>query len=125
VSPGSAAGAVGALLPLAAVDPEDGRIEALRRAPRGATAAELQVMFLTQLLRAMRRTVPEGDFLPRSPARTVYEGMFDRTLADALAARDPLGLVRALAEAPGLKIPDDPADTAVGNREAKSDRAQP
>jgi Rod binding domain-containing protein len=95
-----------AALPLA--DPDDGRIDALRRAPGGASraaATELQTVFLTQLLRAMRKTVPEDDLLPRSPERSVYEDQFDRTVAESLAARDPLGLVAHLAEGPGFKNP--------------------
>ncbi len=103
-------GALPALLP--APDPEQGRVEALRRLPesgaRRAAAAELQVVFLTQLLSAMRKTVPESEFLPRSPARTIYEGTFDRAVAEAMAARDPLGLVERLGNT--LKIPGHPAD---------------
>jgi Rod binding domain-containing protein len=63
---------------------------------RRAAAAQLQSVFLVQLLRAMRRTIPENDFLPRAPSRDVYEGLFDRAVADTLAAGDPLGLVRRL-----------------------------
>jgi Rod binding domain-containing protein len=120
---------IGGALPLASVlaldaaDPDAARIEALRRAPaagaRQAAAKELQTIFLTQLLRAMRKTVPESDFLPRSPARDVYEGMFDRSVAEAVAARDPLGMVRALGESPpGLKIRERPADKVVGQQKA-------
>ncbi len=91
-------------LPLPAVDPEAGRVETLRRmAPgdaRPAAARELEVTFLTQLLAAMRRAVPESDLLPRSEARNIYEGMFDRNVAEAMAARDPLGLLRQLQEEP-------------------------
>jgi Rod binding domain-containing protein len=86
---------------LAGAAAADARLEALRRGGeregRVAAAVELQALFLTELLRALRRTVPESDFLPRSPARDVYEGVFDRSVAEALAGRDPLGLVRILA----------------------------
>jgi Rod binding domain-containing protein len=113
-----------ALLP---VDADDGRLAALRRTPGGgrgpearrAAATELQVMFLTQLLRAMRKTVPENDFLPRSPARNVYEGAFDRSVAEAIAARDPLGLVRTLAGDSGLKLDENPADTVTGYQDGR------
>jgi Rod binding domain-containing protein len=96
---------------LALVDGDEGRIAALRRTPaddataRVAAAREIQVTFLTQLLRAMRRTVPESDLLPRSPARTIYEGAFDRSVAEAMARDDPLGLVERLAGPAG---PQDP-----------------
>ena len=56
-------------------------------------ARQLEVTFLTQLLQAMRKTVPESDFLPKSPERDVYNGAFDTAAAEALAAQDPLGIV--------------------------------
>lgn len=84
---------------------DDARLDALRRMPetaaRRAAATELQTIFMVQLLRAMRKTIPEDDFLPRSPARSVYEGAFDERVAATLAAKDPMGLVKALAGPPG------------------------
>ena len=102
----------GTLPPLPIADADQGRIEALRRMPPAkaarAAAQELQVVFMAQLLSAMRRTIPESDYLPRSPARNVYEGMFDHTVAEALAARDPFGLT--------LKISGRSADERVGDQ---------
>jgi len=93
--------------PVPLVDADQGRIDLLRRLPAAragsAAAGELQVLFMTQLLAAMRKTIPENDFLPKSPARSVYEGMFDRSVAEALAARDPLGLTAQLTKAAGTK----------------------
>lgn len=106
------------LPPLAPVDPDDARLAALRRAPAGgarqAAAREVEVLFMTQLVRAMRKTIPESDFLPRSPARDVLDGVFDRSLATTLAAGDPLGLVRTLG---ALKPGGVPADTVSGKPE--------
>ena len=103
---------------IASVGPDDARLAALRAAPpeqaRATAAKALEALFLSQLLAAMRRTVPENDFLPRAPSRTAYEGMFDGAVADAIAERDPLGLVGTLGDR--LKLRDDRADTAVGNR---------
>ena len=64
-------------------------------------ARQLEVTFLTQLLQAMRKTVPESDFLPKSPERDIYNGAFDTQAAEALAAQDPLGLVAAVTHGPG------------------------
>ncbi len=104
-------------VPLLPIDPGDGRLEAIRRAPGAAgpaaAARELEVVFVTELLQAMRRTVPEDDFLPRSPSRDVYDGLFDRAVAEAMAASDPFGLVRAV-DGAGLKIPANRADAASG-----------
>jgi Rod binding domain-containing protein len=66
-----------------------------REATRAAAVA-LEVTFFAQLLSAMRDTIPDSGLLPRSPARTTYEGMFDRSIAEKLAAEDPLGLVERL-----------------------------
>ena len=101
--------------PVVPVDLDDVRLRTLERQPAAkagpAAAKELEVVFLTQLLRAMRKTIPENDLLPRAPARDVYDGVFDRSVAAAMAERDPLGIVRAM----GLKVGAEPADTSVGN----------
>jgi len=121
----------GGTLPLGAADMDGGRIDALRRSRPGAAGArraaaeELQVIFLTQLMQAMRRTIPKSDLLPESPARSVYEGTFDRAVAGAMAARDPLGLVRTLGGEPGLKITSHRADTVTGDQAQGRGRARP
>jgi flagellar protein FlgJ len=107
------------------VDADAGRIDALERSAPGtarrAAVREVEALFLAQLLRAMRRTVPDGGFLPRSPSRDVYEGMFDRAVAEAIGRGDPLGLAARLGDEPGraLKIPDGRADTVVGNQKRR------
>jgi Rod binding domain-containing protein len=92
--PGGPRGVAG----LAAGGPD---LEALRRGTgpdaRRAAALALEQTFFTQLLEAMRKTVPESGLFPRSPMRTTYEGMFDRAISEKLAASDPLGLVARLA----------------------------
>jgi Rod binding domain-containing protein len=94
---------------LALADPAAGRIDALQRAKpgaaRAAAARELETVFLTQLMKALRATVPENDFLPRSPSRDVYDGVFDRAVAEAMAGTDPLGMVRQLGGAQDSDTP--------------------
>jgi Rod binding domain-containing protein len=100
---------------------DEGRLEALRKNPGTGTARaahELEAVFLTQLLQAMRKTIPQNDLLPRSPERDVYDGAFDRSVAETLAAGDPLGLVRALG-AEGLKSGPGPADISSGHPGSK------
>jgi Rod binding domain-containing protein len=79
---------------------DDGRLAAIERMGaaegRRAAARELGEVFFMQLVAALRQTLPDGLF-PQVPGRDVYEGMFDRQLAQALAAEDPLGLVERLA----------------------------
>jgi len=104
--------------PIVPVDLDDVRLRALERQPAAkaapAAAKALEVLFLTQLIRAMRKTIPENDLLPRAPARDVYEGVFDGAVAASMAERDPLGIVHSIGGG-GLKPAPEPADTAVGN----------
>ena len=113
--------------PIVPVDLDDVRLRALERQPAAkagpAAAKALEVLFLTQLLRAMRKTIPENDLLPRSPARDVYEGVFDRTVAAAMAERDPLGMVHSIGEGV-LKPGPEPADTAVGDLPGRDRRGR-
>lgn len=107
------------------VDPEAGRLDALKRSAPGMArreaARQVEALFLTQLLKAMRRTIPQNDFLPRSPARDVYEGMFDRSIAEAIGKGDPLGLVERLGAEPGGGLKDlrQPADSGVGDQKRR------
>lgn len=101
-----------------------GRLPALTGAPGGgsgrardveAAARELGTVFLTQLIGAMRKTVPDAGLFPRSEARTVFEGAFDRTMAEVLGAGDPFGLVKAMAPPDaGLKVSGPSADSSGG-----------
>lgn len=78
---------------------DDGHLAAIRRMGplegRRAAARELGEVFFTQLIAALRQTLPEGLF-PQVPGRDVYESMFDRQLAEELASGDPLGLAAQL-----------------------------
>lgn len=54
----------------------------LRQATR-----QLEGVFISQLYKAMRATVPEGGLLESSPGQDVFTAMFDEQMADALAQR--------------------------------------
>jgi len=98
-------------------------LDSIRRAtgPKATQAAakELEVVFLSQLIQAMKKTIPKNDFLPEAPSRETFDGVFDRTMASAIAERDPLGLVAKLS-GPGLKESANSADTMKG-RESHED----
>lgn len=98
---------------------DDGRLAAIERMGptegRRAAAHELGEVFFTQLIAALRQTLPDGLF-PKVPGRDVYESMFDRQLAQELAAEDPLGLVEQLApEAEGAGSVAGPTMATVGS----------
>lgn len=114
-------------LQAAAADPDSDQATA-----RAMAARELGVTFLTQLLGAMRRTIPDAGLLPRSPSRDVLEGVFDRAVAESMSRSDPLGLgtrletdvAGATQPSPGaLKVLEPPADT--DGRQVLPRRTQP
>jgi len=94
---------------LAALSPAAARAEVGRNGDREAkarAARELATTFVTELVGAMRRTIPDAGLTEKSAERGVLEGVFDRTLAEALTARDGLGLERQIAgQAPGIARP--------------------
>jgi Rod binding domain-containing protein len=106
-------------LPSISLDPDAGRLDALRRAPeaqgRVRAVKELEVVLFAQMLAAMRKTIPENDLLPRSPSRDVYDGAFDRAVAEKLAENDPLGLTRTLGQEL-LKSRVEAADSSDGKK---------
>lgn len=94
----------GPVVPLVPETGDASAAESLRRLPEAEgkkrAASELETLFMTQLLRAMRKTIPENDFLPKSPARKTYEDAFDETVARTLAQGDPLGMVKRIGSDP-------------------------
>jgi flagellar protein FlgJ len=49
--------------------------------------ADFEALLTFNLLKTMRRTVPSGGLIPRSPARDTHEMMLDQHLADAIARK--------------------------------------
>lgn len=119
---------------LAAPSPAAVRADVGRNGDREArvkAARELATTFVTELMGAMRRTIPDAGLTDKSAERSVLEGVFDRTLAEAVTAHDGLGLERQIAGQVGgiprpgvgyptpsiapLKNPTGPADTSGEN----------
>jgi flagellar protein FlgJ len=67
---------------------------------------DLEAMFVGELLKAMRNSIPESNFLPEMPGSDVYESMFDQQLAGYLSQGRGMGLGQAvfnqMANAQGL-----------------------
>lgn len=55
-----------------------------------------EAMFVQMMLKEMRKTVPENDFFPKSPAMENYEDMMDGTMAQAIADSGQLGIAAQL-----------------------------
>jgi len=57
---------------------------------------QFEAIFLQQMMQAMRKTVPESDFLPRGYADGVYDGMMDQAIAESGSKQAPLGLAKTM-----------------------------
>lgn len=57
---------------------------------------ELESVFLEELLKEMRRTVPKDDLFGGGRGEEVFQSMFDQEIAKAMAARGGIGLAEIL-----------------------------
>jgi murein DD-endopeptidase MepM/ murein hydrolase activator NlpD len=71
------------------------------RDPR-EVARDLEALLVTQMIAAMRRTVPTGGMLEPSAARRTLDGAFDHELARALVQGEGLGIARQIEQAMAL-----------------------
>ncbi len=85
--------------------------EKLRRA-----ATELEAVVLTQLLAAMRETVPEGGLFEESSSNEIFRSMLDQELARSTAAKSPFGLADAVMKQfdAAFKVPHGAAEAPIG-----------
>ena len=72
--------------------------ERLRGQSAENAAREFEVLFLAQVIGAMRKTVPESGLLSPSPERRILDGAFDEQMARSLAERAHLGLADQIAK---------------------------
>jgi Rod binding domain-containing protein len=59
---------------------------------RAHAARQLASLFVYQLLREMRKTIPRSALFDGGRAQEIYEQMIDERLADRIAASNQLGL---------------------------------
>ncbi|MGE5594373.1 MAG: rod-binding protein [Betaproteobacteria bacterium] len=57
---------------------------------------ELESVFLEQLLKEMRKTVPKDDLFGGGRGEDVFQSMFDQEIAKAMAGRGGIGLAEIL-----------------------------
>lgn len=57
---------------------------------------ELEGLLWYQVLKAMRRTVPEGGFVGGGPGEQVFRDMYDQQLAEGMASASDSGLAELL-----------------------------
>ena len=59
--------------------------------------ADFEALLTYNLLKTMRKTVPAGGAIPRTPSRDTYEMMMDQHIADAVARKGQgVGLQKAI-----------------------------
>lgn len=66
------------------------------RAALRRLAHQFEGVFLDQLFQSMRKSVPEGGFLEKSPGEEMFTSMLDERLASVAADRMERGLGEAL-----------------------------
>lgn len=57
---------------------------------------DLEAMFMGELLKAMRNTIPENGLLPKMPGSDVYQSIIDQQLAGYLSQGRGMGLGQAV-----------------------------
>lgn len=92
--------ALGALIAAGAAPPRSERIPPAGAPPIAADNAEaarqMESLFAFELVKAMRKTVPESGLLTGGRGEEVMRSVQDQALAEAVAARGGLGLADAL-----------------------------
>lgn len=58
--------------------------------------ADFEAIFLQEVFKAMRRTVPDGGLFPSSLSREIFEGFLDEAISRESAKRNEVGLARLL-----------------------------
>jgi flagellar protein FlgJ len=70
-------------------------------------AHELEGLFVAELFKAMRATVPEDGILSQAPGQDLFQGMMDDRIADLYAGRSSHGLGEALYRQLSRRLPDE------------------
>ena len=81
----------GALAAPAGTDPRDARAGKIQN-----TAKQLEGVFVLQMLKAMRATVPKGGIVDASNGEETFTSMLDQKIADKIPAQWKHGLTDAL-----------------------------
>lgn len=59
---------------------------------------EFESIFVNEIFKAMRRTVPHGELIPRGMAEDIFESMLDEEIARKSSKTNDFGLSRILYE---------------------------
>ena len=82
-------------------------VQAAGQAARLRKAAhDLEGVFVNELFKAMRETVPQDGILSEDPGRDLFTGMMDERLAESYAERSQGGLGEALYRQLSRRLPN-------------------
>lgn len=82
------------------------------------TARELETVVLTQMMSAMRKTVPEGGLFQSSLSDDVFRSMLDEEIARATAEKSPFGLADAIVKSLENRVKEPSGSTEMPNEAA-------
>lgn len=77
-------------------------------------AQQLESLFIYQLLKELRKTIPKSELFDGGHAQEMYEDMLDERLADYIAQKASIGVAQQILQelaATGVKKPADPTDS--------------
>jgi flagellar protein FlgJ len=69
-------------------------------------AHDLEAVFVNELFKAMRATVPQGGFLAQDPGQELFTGVLDQRIAEVYGERARGGLGEALYRQLSRRLPD-------------------
>jgi murein DD-endopeptidase MepM/ murein hydrolase activator NlpD len=101
------------LVPLAYYPPKEGLGSKVRELQEGSALAqrltpskeklelqkacqEFESLFLFYLLKTLRKTIPSGSFLGKSPGKDIYNSLIDQEVAKAMSQRGGIGIAQML-----------------------------
>jgi flagellar protein FlgJ len=76
-------------------------------------AAEVEGVFMQQMFKAMRETVPAGGTFDGGSGEEIFTGMLDEHIADVAAARHPNGMDEALYRQMATRLGAAPVGAAI------------
>ena len=57
---------------------------------------EFESLFINEIFKSMRKTVPQGTLLPKSMAEDIFQGMMDEEISKEAAQKESFGLAEML-----------------------------
>ncbi len=72
------------------------RIAAKNQDPLYKACQEFESMFINEIFKSMRRTIPQGTLLETGMAEDIFQGMMDEEMAKEAAKKNSFGLAAML-----------------------------